>query len=541
MHERKVYEKTSLSNVPFGSKIIGVTWVDVWKSNEVRSRLCGQEFAVDERDDLFAGAPPLAVARLLVSMAAQDKRLGLMAMDVSCAFLYADAERDIFIRLPQEDHQEGFVGRLRKALYGTRGAPKLWQKELTKTLSEFGYRPSKLLPGVYSHSENGSWIVAHVDDLLCMGDFACLEKFRGDLMKKYECKYEHLSMNRSISYLGRKISMTSQGYAWEADEKHSKILLEEWDMTQCQEVNSPYWDGFGGPRAEADVMSGGDATRFRRASARINYLAQDRFDLCVAANMLSRYMASPRKGEELYIKRVLRYLKRVPSLKMTFPWQEKTTILSALTDSDWATCPETRRSTSGGVCMLGTHVISFWCRLQGGIALSSGEAELTSLVKGCSEGLLLRNLCEEMGVHVELKAFCDSSSARGISQRDGVGKVKHLETKHLWTQEKARNGYLTIHRIPRKDNISDALTHKLTGIELERILGDMGMHPAAREGPGMRRGLRHIEIQPDHTIIPACCYRRHHDLRHQSLLVRSPWLQAQQLPRTCARSFMCRR
>ena len=59
-----------------------------------------------------------------------------MAQDVSCAFLYAKVHREIHIELPAEDPLavEGkYVGRLKKALYGTRDAPQLWQKELGST------------------------------------------------------------------------------------------------------------------------------------------------------------------------------------------------------------------------------------------------------------------------------------------------------------------------------------------------------------------------------------------------------------------------
>ena len=45
-----------------------------------------------------------------------------------------------------------------------------------------------------------------------------------------------------------------------------------------------------------------DATKFRRAVARLNYLALDRPDLCVAAGKLRRCMARPREGDEKRLK-----------------------------------------------------------------------------------------------------------------------------------------------------------------------------------------------------------------------------------------------
>ena len=77
-----------------------------------------------------------------------------MALDVSCAFLYAKVAREIYIELPSEDPLAGdgnFVGRLRKALYGTRDAPQLWQRELETTLNGLGFKGSRLHPGFFYH------------------------------------------------------------------------------------------------------------------------------------------------------------------------------------------------------------------------------------------------------------------------------------------------------------------------------------------------------------------------------------------------------
>ena len=240
---------------------------------------------------------------------------------------------------------------------------------------------------------------------------------------------------------------------------------------------------------------------------------------------------------------MVRYLQGHQRLAWVFPCADSPSsvppLLGVLTDSDWASCPETRRSTSGGMIRYGRHWISFWCRLQNNIALSSGEAELSSLLKGCSEGILLKNVLEEMNQQVHLEAFCDSSSARGISNREGVGKVKHLHIKHLWSQERVKNGELTIKRIPRKDNPSDALTHKLSGVELKTVMDKLGMLPAVGDGPGKRRGfavsnydIHHVVSQHSPSALIRSQLGWHHrcgsgparsplDARHPSLLVLS--------------------
>ena len=63
-------------------------------------------------------------------------------VDVRRAFLHGEAERDIFIELPEQDPQAKggkCVGKLKKTLYGTRDAPQAWQKIVRKFMSARGF------------------------------------------------------------------------------------------------------------------------------------------------------------------------------------------------------------------------------------------------------------------------------------------------------------------------------------------------------------------------------------------------------------------
>ena len=69
-----------------------------------------------------------------------------MVNDVSRAYFYAPATRNLFIELPREDDeaQEGEVGRLNVCLYGTRDAAKEWQKTLSRHLERIGFMQGRL-------------------------------------------------------------------------------------------------------------------------------------------------------------------------------------------------------------------------------------------------------------------------------------------------------------------------------------------------------------------------------------------------------------
>ena len=123
----------------------------------------------------------------------------------------------------------------------------------------------------------------------------------------------------------------------------------------------------------------------------------------------------------------------------------------------------------------GKHMIGHWSRTQANIALSSGEAELNAALKGGCEGLGVRSMCQEWGDPVGIRLYGDSSESKGILQRRGAGKMKHLSVKQLWMQEKVDKGEIDVVKIDRSKNISDLMTHHWTRSEGEVHMRGMGV------------------------------------------------------------------
>ena len=85
-------------------------------------------------------------------------------------------------------------------------------------------------------------------------------------------------------------------------------------------------------------------------------------------------MAKPSELAIQALKRSGRYLKTHPRMVFSLPFQTANTI-EVYSDTDSAGCVRTRKSTSGGCMMIGSHVTKFWGSTQASLALSSGETE----------------------------------------------------------------------------------------------------------------------------------------------------------------------
>ena len=156
-------------------------------------------------------------------------------------------------------------------------------------------------------------------------------------------------------------------------------------------------------------------------------MSSDRVDLQHSSKECCRFMSAPGTSAQGALKRLGRYVLKHKRLVYKYPWQEATRI-DVYGDTDWAGCPRTRKSTSGGAVMIGAHTIRTYSSTQTTVSLSSGEAEYYGLVKGAGAGLGHQAIMSDYGIALPVRLWTDSSAALGISKRSGLGKVKHLDT-----------------------------------------------------------------------------------------------------------------
>ena len=152
-----------------------------------------------------------------------------------------------------------------------------------------------------------------------------------------------------------------------------------------------------------------------------------------------------------------------------WPWQKENDKIVVFTDTDFAGCKISRRSTSGGAAMAGGHCVKTWSSTQTVLTLSSGEAELVGLARGISYAIGMRSLCADLGMSVGVEVKADATAAIGMASRRGTGKVRHLDVSHLWIQERIRCGDVVVSKVPGACNPAHAMTKYIDRADLESI------------------------------------------------------------------------
>ena len=81
---------------------------------------------------------------------------------------------------------------------------------------------------------------------------------------------------------------------------------------------------------------------------------------------------------------------------------------------------------------------------------------------------------EDYNEKMKLIVFTDSSTARSITQRRGIGKIRHLETRLLWVQHYVYNQLLRVEKIATAENPADLFTKFLDEKRTIMLLKKMG-------------------------------------------------------------------
>ena len=114
-----------------------------------------------------------------------------------------------------------------------------------------------------------------------------------------------------------------------------------------------------------------------------------------------------------------------------------------------------------GQANFGGVAVRAWSSNQSVIALSSGEAEYYAALKGASDALGCQSMLRDLGMQGSITLYTDSSAARGIIHRAGLGKLRHLETGYLWLHAAVKAKKLQIRKVLGTENPADLLTKHL--------------------------------------------------------------------------------
>ena len=308
-------------------------------------------------------------------------------------------------------------------MYGLHQAPRAWYETLSTHLLSHDFKRGHIDKTLFlKHTGNDLLVVQiYVDDIIFGSTNITLCKEFEDLMKS---KFQMSSMDELKFFLGLQITQRAAGI-FINQAKYVKDILKRFDLADCKAASTPMCS-----REKIVPDPSGKSvnqTYYRSMIGSLMYLTASRPDIILSVCVCARYQADPKESHETSVKRIFRYLKGKPNLGLWYS-KEGPLQLIAYTDSDLGGDKFDRKSTSGGCQFLGERLVSWQCKKQTNVSVSTAEAEYIAASQCCSQVLWIQNQMINFGFNfVKSPINIDNQAAICITKNP----VQHSKTKHI--------------------------------------------------------------------------------------------------------------
>ena len=484
-----------LVDLPPGRNALGCKWVYKikWKANgeieKYKARLVAQGYTQEEGVDYNEVFAPVARYKSIRTVLAIANQFDLEAhqMDVVTAFLNGELEDEIYMKQPEgfvDSKNASKVCKLLRSLYGLKQSARCWNLMMDEYLKSSGYTQGTADPCVYYRVEvtkgaNGKTIIVifavYVDDtIICSNDKRTLFAEKKRLSERFEMddrgEVHHILGMEVLRDRQKKILTISQ-------KLYLEEILKRFGMEDCNPVGTPMEPNKHFTKINEDEEQA-DEKQFQAAIGSLNYAAiATRPDLSTAVGKLSQFMKNPSNDHWCAVKRVLRYIKGTLNLGLKFVASDSFE-LTGFSDSDWAGCVESRKSTSGFVFQVGQCTVSWSSKKQPIVALSSTEAEYIALCRAAQEAVWLRSLLADVGLTPKTATVVREDNqgaiALGKNPKDHP-RTKHIDVKYHYVREVVQNKIIDVVHVPTGDMVADTLTKALPKPSFEKFRMLMGV------------------------------------------------------------------
>ena len=326
--------------------------------------------------------------------------------------------------------------------------------------------------------ETGAKCEVHQDDVhACCKTFDGLVKFKAMVSKHLLMKWsEIMGLEGVYDHLKCRRIKTREGIFLLGAEKHTDKILELLSMQDCKPAPTPITVCRKRVDEDEEPLPPEKQSQFRSCVGVGRFLRHFKPEIGFAIKELSHRLKEAFPADEMRLKRFARYLAGTRRRGVFFPRHDQLAgPIKAISDTDWATDDISRRSTASGVIKISGCLLSDFCLAQNLVSTSSGEAEYYGGCAVVAEALHVQSILGFFDCRFAINWESDSSVARAISERLGVGRIKHLEVKALWLQEKVKGNEVLPLKVDTRVNPADLNTKVHAVSRFEFLLDLMGI------------------------------------------------------------------
>lgn len=187
-------------------------------------------------------------------------------------------------------------------------------------------------------------------------------------------------------------------------------------------------------------------------------------DIAAAVCILAQKVSCPSKEDLNEVKRVIKYLKGTINYKLPLKCEDKNQLLYGYSDADYGENRIDRKSNSGFIFKLNGAIISWSCKKQQLVSLSSTESEFIALCEAVKEASYIKNILFELNrIQSEpIVLYEDNQSTIRMLKNEIISqRTKHIDIKYHFVKDAITNDKIDIQYCPTETMLADIMTKAL--------------------------------------------------------------------------------
>lgn len=245
-------------------------------------------------------------------------------------------------------------------------------------------------------------------------------------------------------------------------------------MDSCKQMSTPM-------RSETYVdqdesVTSIDITKYRGLIGSLLYLTASRHDIMFSVCLCARFQANPKESHLTAVKRIMKYLKGTTNVGLWYPKGSMCNLIG-YSDADYAGCKTGRKSTSGTCHILGNALVSWACKKQTCVALSTAEAEYIAAGSSCAQILWLKQQLRDFRIYLGcIPLRCDNTSAINITKNPVMhSRTKHIDIRHHFLRDHVLKGDVEVTFVDTHNQLAYIFTKPLTKEPFYKIRRELGI------------------------------------------------------------------
>ncbi|AYV86656.1 MAG: hypothetical protein Sylvanvirus5_24 [Sylvanvirus sp.] len=399
-------------------------------------------------------------------------------MDAVSAFTQSDLKEEIYVTQP-DGYDKGSPNKvclLKKSLYGLKQASWNWRNDVETFMKSIGFKTCVMDENVFHMMSRSNLVLImclYVDDTITVAHPDDKKELE-EIIIKIKNKFKIKDLGEPKALLGIRIQRDINTGAITLDQpNYIEKILKRFNIVHTKGAYTPdvkEVDHYGPlslehcPKTDEDKKYM-ESKNYRALVGSLLYLTIcTRPDIAHAVSVLTRFTSNPGPKHWDAGIRILKYINMTRNIGLVFGDDKESSFkIQSYSDANWGNDIHGQKSIYGFIIFIGHSPISWICKKQNFVALSTCESEYVGISETIREMKWIHNLLRELKIKVETPILHgDNLGSLAIAADTSMNsRIKSIDIKYHFIKDEVFKKNVILKYVSTVYNIADIFTKPL--------------------------------------------------------------------------------